>query len=542
MAEQQQQAPSDETGSTEQQSPQITFTVKSSADHKYSISIPESTTVADLKTKLSTSEYADIPADRQRLIYSGRVLKDQDTLGSYKVKDGNTIHMVKSAASNQKQNPPDQSGGDASTSAGGVPQNIASGPGNDPLAGLTGARYAGFAQMPGASNFGPDGGMGVPQGPEDMLRMLDNPMVQSQMNEAMNNPHVIQMMQNSPMVRNNPMMREMLNNPEMRRMLMDPQFIRSSMRMSEMMGGGPGARGQGGAGGMPAPGVTDTTQGQGQGGDAAGQGGSDATGAQDQGQNQPNPFAMFGGGGGGGGFGGGLGGAGQGQDNPFAALLGGGAPFGAGATAPGTGAGDTNPTGQTGGNAPSDGSQQQQQQPGQDQQGQGQQQQTNPFASMAQQMMQNPDMMRSAMQMLGGGGGMGGMGGGMGAGGMGGAPGNPGQQPGDAGPGTGAGAGSDPNATNPFAALLGGGMGGPGMGGLGGGMGGLGGMGGGMGGDFGGAPAAQQDTRPPEELYAEQLQQLNDMGFYEFERNVRALRMAGGRVEGAVEMLLGGTV
>jgi ubiquilin len=41
--------------------------------------------------------------------------------------------------------------------------------------------------------------MGPPPNPEDMLSMLENPMFASQMNEAMNNPAVIQMMQNNPM-------------------------------------------------------------------------------------------------------------------------------------------------------------------------------------------------------------------------------------------------------------------------------------------------------------------------------------------------------
>ncbi|CAG8166287.1 unnamed protein product [Penicillium nalgiovense] len=71
---------------------------------------------------------------------------------------------------------------------------------------------------------------------------------------------------------------------------------------------------------------------------------------------------------------------------------------------------------------------------------------------------------------------------------------------------------------NPLAALLGGG--------------GLGGFGGGF-----GAPQPT-DTRPPEDRYADQLRQLNDMGFFEFERNVEALRRAGGSVQGAVEYLL----
>ena len=86
---------------------------------------------------------------------------------------------------------------------------------------------------------------------------------------------------------------------------------------------------------------------------------------------------------------------------------------------------------------------------------------------------------------------------------------------------------NDPNS-NPFAALLGA-------------------MGGGGGGanPFGmfGMPQQPQsqnppDTRPPEERYEEQLRQLNDMGFFDFDRNVEALRRTGGSVQGAVEYLL----
>ena len=147
----------------------ITFNIKSSSDAKYVLTLPLSTTVLDLKTKLSTSEYADTPPDRQRLIYSGRVLKDADTLASYKIKEGNTVHLVKSAASNQRQNPATQSTSTNPATSGttpssqGVPSNLAAGTGNNPLAGLTGARYAGMAQLPGAGMFGPDGGVGTPQ-------------------------------------------------------------------------------------------------------------------------------------------------------------------------------------------------------------------------------------------------------------------------------------------------------------------------------------------------------------------------------------------
>jgi ubiquilin len=139
----------------------ITFNVKSSSDAKYVITIPLSNTVLQLKEKLSTSEYADLPPDRQRLIYSGRVLKDADTLSTYKIKEGNTVHLVKGAASNQRQNPANEGTGTASSQpAAGVPQNLAAGQGaNNMLAGLTGARFAGLANLPSASTFGPDGGV-----------------------------------------------------------------------------------------------------------------------------------------------------------------------------------------------------------------------------------------------------------------------------------------------------------------------------------------------------------------------------------------------
>jgi ubiquilin len=143
--------------------PQITFNVKAN-DAKYSITIAASATVADLKEKLATSEFADIPADRQRLIYSGRVLKDADSLSSANVKDGHTIHLVRGAASNARQNPVAQPTSSTSSSApaANIPTNIAAGTGNNPLAHLTGARYAGFHGLPNASTFGADGGVSSP--------------------------------------------------------------------------------------------------------------------------------------------------------------------------------------------------------------------------------------------------------------------------------------------------------------------------------------------------------------------------------------------
>jgi len=172
------------------------------------------------------------------------------------------------------------------------------------------------------------------------------------------------------------------------------------------------------------------------------------------------------------------------------------------------------------------------------------------------QMITNPEMLRSmsAMQNMR-----------RGAGGSFPAPGATDTTPGSATAAGGAEAAAGPpnpfggaGGANPFAAMFGGGdppMYLPGYGegtgpsdeeilaqirlarqmGLLGGAGGLGGLGG-----LGAVPPAPVDNRPPEERYAEQLRQLNEMGFYDLQRNLRALAASGGDVQGALENLLGG--
>lgn len=142
---------------------QISFKVKTSNDGNHSITISDAATVLDLKTKLAMSEFEDIPVERQRLIYSGRVMKNEEKLSFYKIKEGNTVHMVKSAASNAAQNPSTTgaSVGSQARPAAGVPTNMAAGTAiNNPLTGLTGARYAGHnINLPGLGAFGADGGV-----------------------------------------------------------------------------------------------------------------------------------------------------------------------------------------------------------------------------------------------------------------------------------------------------------------------------------------------------------------------------------------------
>ncbi len=67
-------------------------------------------------------------------------------------------------------------------------------------------------------------------------------------------------------------------------------------------------------------------------------------------------------------------------------------------------------------------------------------------------------------------------------------------------------------------------------------------MAGGAGGSPTGMPttptAAAAPSAPPEQLYATQLVQLSEMGFYSATENIRALAVTRGNVEAAVEYLL----
>ncbi|KAJ2726665.1 hypothetical protein GGI07_000388 [Coemansia sp. Benny D115] len=76
----------------------ISVVIKCSNDKKVTLEVDEQElTVLQLKEQIS-KELEDTPAESQRLIYAGRILKDGDKLSSYKIADGNTIHMVKGGA------------------------------------------------------------------------------------------------------------------------------------------------------------------------------------------------------------------------------------------------------------------------------------------------------------------------------------------------------------------------------------------------------------------------------------------------------------
>eukprot|EP00730_Choanoeca_flexa_P006367 TRINITY_DN12142_c0_g2_i27.p2 TRINITY_DN12142_c0_g2~~TRINITY_DN12142_c0_g2_i27.p2 ORF type:complete len:170 (+),score=18.40 TRINITY_DN12142_c0_g2_i27:138-647(+) len=73
----------------------ITVNVKLISGSSFSVDVAADIKIEDLRTKLA--EQSEIPSSQQRLVYSGRILKDGQTLSSYGFKSNHALHLVKAA-------------------------------------------------------------------------------------------------------------------------------------------------------------------------------------------------------------------------------------------------------------------------------------------------------------------------------------------------------------------------------------------------------------------------------------------------------------
>ncbi|KAJ1853872.1 hypothetical protein GGH12_004657 [Coemansia sp. RSA 1822] len=226
----------------------VSVTIKSSGDTKLQLDVELSQTVLELKSKIA-GELDDTPVDRQRLIYAGRILKDEDKLEVYKIADGNTIHMVKSgvkkAAAGAGAGAAIQ---DSPATTGPQPQaqpqaqQPAGMPGMADMASMFSGMggMGGMPGMPGMPNMGNMPNMGgLPQmSPEMLEQMYSNPMVQQMMEQMYSNPELMRsMIDSNPMLQQQltPQMREMLANPEFLRMATNPEFMRAAAQFQSSM-------------------------------------------------------------------------------------------------------------------------------------------------------------------------------------------------------------------------------------------------------------------------------------------------------------------
>lgn len=69
---------------------EIALKIKTANESAFNITIDPSSTVLQLKQKIASEGPGNVPVEQQRLIFAGKVLKDEEKLEVYKVQEGNT--------------------------------------------------------------------------------------------------------------------------------------------------------------------------------------------------------------------------------------------------------------------------------------------------------------------------------------------------------------------------------------------------------------------------------------------------------------------
>ncbi|KAI8620548.1 hypothetical protein BC830DRAFT_1077773 [Chytriomyces sp. MP71] len=247
----------------------LTIHVKSSSEAKFSVEVASEASVLQLKEAIAAHFAASAtptPVDAQRVIFAGRVLKDEDSIASYKISDGSTVHLVRSnlpkaaAPSPSAAEPAASSPANPSPAAASAPSTAAAASplAGNPFAALLGGAGTGAAGLGGgfaapglgSAAFGADPAAGMPPG---MDQMLNNPQMQASMAALMSNPQFMEMMiaSNPQLANMPPEMRAFMQSDAFRRVMSDPNMLRQMMQMAPIMGGGvnPFAAGLGGADG-----------------------------------------------------------------------------------------------------------------------------------------------------------------------------------------------------------------------------------------------------------------------------------------------------
>ncbi|KGN43362.2 ubiquitin domain-containing protein DSK2a isoform X1 [Cucumis sativus] len=227
-------------GDAEEGGVSVAVNIRCSNGSKFSVTTSLDSTVATFKSILAQN--CDIPADQQRLIYKGRILKDDQTLVSYGLQADHTIHMVRGFA--QASSTPSAPASNVNTRSSDTAPGVTRGVGSNE-SGAFGNGGLGASLFPGLG-FNPlgGGGAGLPEFEQVQQQLTQNP---NMMREIMNMPAIQNLMNNPDLMRtlimSNPQMRDIIDrNPELAHILNDPGILRQTLEaarnpelMREMM-------------------------------------------------------------------------------------------------------------------------------------------------------------------------------------------------------------------------------------------------------------------------------------------------------------------
>ncbi|XP_030943897.1 ubiquitin domain-containing protein DSK2b-like [Quercus lobata] len=236
-------------GGEEEQREEVVINIRCSNGTKFTVRTSLDSSISAFKAALAQN--CDVPADQQRLIYKGRILKDDQTLESYGLQAEHTVHMVRGFAS-AASTPAGTATATTAAATGnseslnntpgvtrGVGSNEGGGLGNAGLgASLFGLNALGSGGEPGLF------GAGLPEFEQVQQQLTQNP---NMMREIMSMPAIQSLMNNPELMRSlimsNPQMRDIIDrNPELAHVLNDPGILRQTIEaarnpelMREMM-------------------------------------------------------------------------------------------------------------------------------------------------------------------------------------------------------------------------------------------------------------------------------------------------------------------
>ncbi|XP_030943076.1 ubiquitin domain-containing protein DSK2b-like [Quercus lobata] len=236
-------------GGEEERREEVVINIRCSNGTKFTVRTSLDSSISAFKAALAQN--CDVPADQQRLIYKGRILKDDQTLESYGLQAEHTVHMVRGFAS-AASTPAGTATATTAAATGnseslnntpgvtrGVGSNEGGGLGNAGLgASLFGLNALGSGGAPGLF------GAGLPEFEQVQQQLTQNP---NMMREIMSMPAIQSLMNNPELMRSlimsNPQMRDIIDrNPELAHVLNDPGILRQTIEaarnpelMREMM-------------------------------------------------------------------------------------------------------------------------------------------------------------------------------------------------------------------------------------------------------------------------------------------------------------------
>ncbi|KAK9666677.1 hypothetical protein RND81_14G202800 [Saponaria officinalis] len=221
---------------------EVSVNIRCSNGSKFSVRTTLDSSVGNFK--IIVAQNSDVPAEQQRLIYKGRILKDDQTLASYGLQADHTIHMVRGFAPPASTTPATANSGAPDTGAAARTATPTEGGGLGG-AGLGATMFPGLG-LGGLGGTGASGllGAGIPDLEQMQQQLNQNP---NMMRDIMNMPAIQSLMNNPDLMRNlimnNPQMREIIDrNPELGHILNDPSILRQTLEtarnpelMREMM-------------------------------------------------------------------------------------------------------------------------------------------------------------------------------------------------------------------------------------------------------------------------------------------------------------------